>query len=58
MEIKIYKKMTRKIARYVKELSLLMTDAGEKELEVFLIVASLLEQREGYFFIVSIRHKK
>jgi len=58
MEIKTYKKMTRKVAGYVAELSVLMVDSGEKELEVFCIVNNLLEAREGYFFIVSNRHEK
>jgi len=58
MEIKIYKKMTRKVAKYVAELSVLMADSGEKELEVFCIVNNLLKAREGYFFIVSDSHEK
>ena len=53
MEVTIYRKMTRKVAKYVLELSKLMEDAGEKELEVFCITNNLLEGRDGYLFIVS-----
>ena len=50
--------MTRKVAGYVYELSVLMKDAGEHELEVFCITNNLIEAREGYLFTISDGNEK